>query len=238
MTVAVPACFAVRTPSADTSTTLLSLLLQVKAEDVPEGVQADSGALSPTRIESWLLDSVTLDGALTTLTLTFAFRPLWVATVIVAVPAFFAVTTPLEDTVATLGLLLENAYAAASPSPTDGVSGYVSLTPSVRASRPRVTLVGALPASTVTVQEALLPLKAVARTLAVPGDTPVKAPESSTATTSALPLVQVIWEALPEDSVAFNLADSPTHSTPFEAESFTFEGALTTLTVHFTFAPL
>ena len=60
-------------------------------------------------MERLVRDSVTRVGALATLTFTVAFRPLWVTTVILQEPAFFAVTTPLADTVATFLLLLTKA---------------------------------------------------------------------------------------------------------------------------------
>ena len=104
--VAVPAFFAVTTPSEDTVATVM--LFDDQVTDLLEAFDgftvAVSAWVSPSVRVRDVLSSVTpvtgMTGALT-VTVQVAVLPPSVVTVIVAVPAFFAVTTPEEDTVAT-----------------------------------------------------------------------------------------------------------------------------------------
>ena len=103
---AVPALRAVTFPDASTDATAESLLAHWIADAAPLGSLAASCAVFPTSMARLAADSVTFDGALTTFTVTVAFNPFCVLTVIFAVPAFFAVITPPDDTVATFFLLV------------------------------------------------------------------------------------------------------------------------------------
>ena len=62
------------------------------SEEVPEGRVALSVTVSPTAMFRLVFERVTFEGALTTFTVSLTFRPLWVLTVIFAVPLRFAVT--------------------------------------------------------------------------------------------------------------------------------------------------
>ena len=103
---AVPARSAVTTPAPSTDATEASLLSQISVEAVPAGSDAASWPVWPTVRVSFRGDSATFFGALATDTCSFAVTPFWVVTVIVAAPAFLAVTRPAAVTVATR-LLLE-----------------------------------------------------------------------------------------------------------------------------------
>ena len=116
-TVAVPGFRPVTRPSASTEATSGSLLLHVNTDDAPAVTFAVSWAVCPTAIESFFSDSATFFGASTTFTFTVAFRPLWVFTATVAVPAFLAVISPLEETFATDLSLLAKRNTALSPAP-------------------------------------------------------------------------------------------------------------------------
>ena len=113
MIVAVPAAFAVTTPEEETVAT--DVLLEDQVTDLSvafEGVTvAVRVCVSPTVIESDVLlrlTPVTATVWACTVTAQVAFfPPSFVVTVIVAVPAAFAVRTPEEDTVAT-DVLLED----------------------------------------------------------------------------------------------------------------------------------
>ena len=109
--VAVPAALAVTTPEDDTVATDVLLDDQVTDLSVAlEGVTvAVSVSVSPTVMERddlFRLTPVTEIVCALTVTVHVAFLPpSFVVTVMVAVPAAFAVTTPEEDTVATDVLL-------------------------------------------------------------------------------------------------------------------------------------
>jgi len=109
--VAVPTFLAVITPPVDTSATVVLLLFHDKFWFVAlEGVIAAVRSSVPptTRLTDVLLSETSVTGTTTLLTVTVqdsVLLPLTVVTVIVAVPALTAVTTP-SDTVATAVSLL------------------------------------------------------------------------------------------------------------------------------------
>ena len=75
-----------------------------------------SARSSPASRVVFVLLSVSLEGALTTLTVQVSDRPFQVLIVIVAVPYFFAVSVPVLDTVTVFALLEEKEHGS-SPSP-------------------------------------------------------------------------------------------------------------------------
>ena len=109
--VALPAAFAVTTPEVDTVATLVLFDDQVTDLSVAlDGVTVATRVwVSPTSIVSEVLFMLTpvtgMTRALTVIMQEAVLPPSLVVTVIVAVPAFFAVTTPEPDTVATVVLL-------------------------------------------------------------------------------------------------------------------------------------
>ena len=94
MILAEPVFTAVTRPFSLTLATALLALFQVSSEVVPFGSVAFSWMLSPGARVTAVGLTVTLPGALFTVTVQLAFLPLAVATVILAVPAPSAVTRP------------------------------------------------------------------------------------------------------------------------------------------------
>ena len=89
-------------PSASTDATVGSLLTKVSFDTaLPGFIVAVRGSMSPSSIVSFVRDRATFVGALPTLTVTEADLPLWVSTVMVAVPGFTPLIVPAPDTFAT-----------------------------------------------------------------------------------------------------------------------------------------
>ena len=98
--VAVPAPTAVTTPPASTvATPALSVLYWMADADFLESA-GFTAAVCDTWSVSALGERVILEGAFLTVTETLAFRPLWVLTVTVVLPAFFPLMTPFWETLA------------------------------------------------------------------------------------------------------------------------------------------
>lgn len=106
---AVPAFLAVIMPPLDLTVATLELLLVyfILYEAVSLGIVQLKSYCSPTPNVIFVLLSQTLPGAFLTVTLQVAVLPFDVFTVIFAVPVFLAVILPVEFTVATLVLLLD-----------------------------------------------------------------------------------------------------------------------------------
>lgn len=124
--VAVPAAFAVTFPLESTTATdglpELHVIFPAAFDGDREYV---SFALRPfTRVMADAFNLIALGAGALTVTLQTAFFPFEVFTVIVAVPAFFAVTVPLEFTEAILGLLLVHVYTVPAP---DGFTDALSV---------------------------------------------------------------------------------------------------------------
>jgi hypothetical protein len=159
---------------------------------------AVSCSVPPTEIVV-LAFSVTAVTGITTVTVQFAvFPPSAVVTVIVAVPVETAVTSPLEETVATLVLLLDQvtAWFVAPLGAIVAESCLVFPTATVAAKVSRLTPVTATAwLTTVTVQLAVFPPSAVVTVMrAVPELTPVTVPSDATVATNALSVDQVaLW---------------------------------------------
>ena len=139
--VAVPAFFAVTTPEEDTVAT--AVLFDDQVTDLSEAFDgftvAVSAWVSPSVRASDVLSSVTpvtgMTGALTVTVHVADLLPSVVVTVIVAVPAFFAVTTPADDTVATSGLSDDQRTFLNVASDGLTVAVRVSVSPSVKLSK-------------------------------------------------------------------------------------------------------
>ena len=164
--VAEPAAFAVTTPELETEATVELLEDQVTLLFVAfEGVTvATRDWVSPSfivRDVMFRLTPVTETVAALTVTEQVAvLPPSFVVTEIVAVPAFFAVTTPLEETVATVVLFEDHVTFLFDAFEGATVATSVSVSPSVKVNvvLSRVTPVTATSgALTVTVQVAFLP---------------------------------------------------------------------------------
>ena len=218
--VAVPAFTAVTLPLESTVATDVFDELQLTALSVAlSGVTvAFRLADSPSVSESSVLSSDTLSTAIVvgeaSLTVTAQvadFSP--ALAVIVAVPAFTAVTLPLESTVATD--VFDELQLTVLSVALDGLTVAVSVTlsPSVRL---RLLLSSVTPstatvfAATVTEQVADFP-PALAVIVAVPAFTAVTFPLESTVATDVFDELQltVLSVALSGFTVAFRLADSP-----------------------------
>ena len=220
--VAEPAAFAVTTPEEDTVATEVLLEDQVTDLSVAfDGVTvAVKVSVSPTVMERELLFR------LTPVTDTFAawtvtehvavFDPSVVVTVIVAVPAAFAVTTPLEDTVATVVLLEVHVTDLSVAFEGSTVAVKVSVSPTVmdRELLFRLTPVtDTFAADTVTVHFAVLdPSFVVTVIVAVPAAFAVTTPEEETVATDVLLDVHVtdLSVAFDGNTVAVKVWVSPT----------------------------
>ena len=220
--VAEPAAFAVTTPEEETVTT--EVLLDDHVTDLSvafDGVTvAVKVCVSPTVIDNdvlFRLTPVTDTVAAFTVTAHVAvLAPSFVVTVIVAVPAAFAVTTPLEDTVATVVLLDFHVtdLSVAFDGNTVAVKVSVSLTVMERELLFRLTPVTeTFAAWTVTVQVAVFdPSVVVTVIVAVPAAFAVTTPLEDTDATEVLleDHVTDLSVALDGNTVAVKVSVSPT----------------------------
>ena len=194
--VAVPAFFAVTTPSEDTVATVV--LFDDQVTDLLEAFDgftvAVSAWVSPSVKVSKVLSSITLVtrtiGAFTVPVQVAVLPPSVVVTVITAVPAFRAVTTPVEETDATFKLFEDQVRDGSVASDGLTVAVSVSVSPSVRVSE---VLSSVTPVTdmndgfTVTVHVAdLLPSVVVTVIVAVPAFFAYTLPLDDTVATSGL----------------------------------------------------
>ena len=194
--VAVPAAFAVTTPEEETVATEVLLEDQVTDLSVAfEGViVADKVWVSPTVMDMDVLlrlTPVTETLAAVTVTVQVAvLPPSLVLTVIVAVPAAFAVTTPEEETVATDALLEDQVTDLSVAFEGVIVADKVCVSPTVMDMDVLLRLTPVtetLAAVTVTVQVAVLPPSLVLTVIAVvPAVLAVTTPEEDTVATEVL----------------------------------------------------
>ena len=245
--VAVPVAFAVTTPEEETVATdvllddhVTFLFVAFDGETVAINVSE-----SPTVSDKLLLfrpTPVTATVAAVTVTLQVAvLDPSTVFTVIVAVPAAFAVTRPEEDTVATAVLPDDHVtfLFVAFDGATVAVSVSVSPTVSDKLLLFSVTPVTATVASvTVTLHVAVLDPSAVLTVIvAEPAAFAVTRPEEETVATDILldDHVTFLFVAFDGETVAVNVSESPTVSDKlllFKPTPVTATVAAVTVTLH------